>query len=117
MSGKRYPEEFRIEAVKQVVDRGRSIAGVATRLDITTHSLCAWVKKYGPDSSANKIQSDARSEIRRLQKELKRVSNATTASAGMSQEISVCRKGSIQYTWECGRAIQRRTICDYHGQH
>ncbi len=38
MSGKRYPEEFKTEAVKQVVDRGYSVASVATRLDITTHS-------------------------------------------------------------------------------
>ncbi|WP_370451548.1 transposase [Buttiauxella sp. B2] len=43
MSGKRYPEEFKIEAVKQAVDRGHSIASVATRLDITTHSLYAWL--------------------------------------------------------------------------
>ena len=35
MSGKRYPEEFKIEAVKQVVDRGHSVSSVATRLDIT----------------------------------------------------------------------------------
>lgn len=48
MSGKRYPEEFKTEAVKQVVDRGYSVASVATRLDITTHSLYAWIKKYGP---------------------------------------------------------------------
>lgn len=68
MSGKRYPEEFKIEAVKQVVDRGYSVASVATRLDITTHSLYAWIKKYGPDSSTNKEQSDAQAEIRRLQK-------------------------------------------------
>ncbi|WP_234939775.1 transposase, partial [Enterobacter hormaechei] len=54
MSGKRYPEEFKTEAVKQVVDRGYSVASVATRLDITTHSLYAWIKKYGPDSSTNK---------------------------------------------------------------
>ncbi|EOA0139298.1 transposase, partial [Enterobacter hormaechei] len=26
MSGKRYPEEFKTEAVKQVVDRGYSVA-------------------------------------------------------------------------------------------
>jgi len=50
MSGKRYPEEFKIETVRQVVDRGHSIASVATHLDITTHSLYAWVKKYAPDS-------------------------------------------------------------------
>ncbi|WP_423463724.1 IS3 family transposase (plasmid) [Klebsiella pneumoniae] len=75
MSGKRYPEEFKIEAVKQVVDRGHSVSSVATRLDITTHSLYAWIKKYGPDSSTHKEQSDAQAEIRRLQKELKRVTD------------------------------------------
>ncbi|QMR92590.1 IS3 family transposase (plasmid) [Escherichia coli] len=75
MSGKRYPEEFKTEAVKQVVDRGYSVASVATRLDITPHSLYAWIKKYGPDSSTNKEQSDAQAEIRRLQKELKRVTD------------------------------------------
>ncbi|HDS2645522.1 IS3 family transposase [Klebsiella aerogenes] len=75
MSGKRYPEELKIEAVKQVVDRGYSVSSVATRLDITTHSLYAWIKKYGPDSSTNKEQSDAQAEIRRLQKELKRVTD------------------------------------------
>ncbi|EEW2048802.1 TPA: IS3 family transposase [Escherichia coli] len=75
MSGKRYPEEFKTEAVKQVVDRGYSVASVATRLDITTHSLYSWIKKYGPDSSTNKEQSDAQAEIRRLQKELKRVTD------------------------------------------
>lgn len=75
MSGKRYPEEFKIEAVKQVIDRGHSVSSVATRLDITTHSLYAWIKKYGPDSFTNKEQSDAQAEIRRLQKELKRVTD------------------------------------------
>ncbi|EGT4281538.1 IS3 family transposase [Cronobacter malonaticus] len=75
MSGKRYPEEFKIEAVKQVVDRGYSVASVATRLDITTHSLYSWIKKYGPDSSTHKEQSDAQAELRRLQKELKRVTD------------------------------------------
>lgn len=75
MSGKRYPEEFKIEAVKKVVDRGYSVSSVATRLDITTHSLYTWIKKYGPDSSTNKEQSDAQAEIRRFQKELKRVTD------------------------------------------
>lgn len=39
MSGKRYPEEFKIEAVKRVIERGHSVSNVATRLDITTHNL------------------------------------------------------------------------------
>lgn len=45
MSGKRYPEEFKIEAFKQVVDDGYSVSIVATRLDITTHTLYASIKK------------------------------------------------------------------------
>ncbi|HAS1001874.1 transposase [Atlantibacter hermannii] len=87
MSGKRYPEEFKTEAVKQVVDRGYSVASVATRLDITTHSLYAWIKKYGPDSSTNKEQSDAQAEIRRLQKELKRV---TGNAVNLLMTILIC---------------------------
>jgi transposase-like protein len=42
-SGKRYTEEFRIEAVKQVIDRGYSVAEVAERLETTTHSLYVWL--------------------------------------------------------------------------
>ena len=72
MSGKRYPEAFKTEAVKQVVDRGHSVSSVATPLGITTHSLCAWIKAYEPDSSTSEVQSDAQAGIRRLQKELKR---------------------------------------------
>ena len=73
MSGKRYPEEFKIEAVKQVVDRGYSVADVAKRLDVTTHSLYAWIRKFGPDATEHNARSEADAEIRRLQKELKRV--------------------------------------------
>ena len=39
MSGKRYPEEFKMEAIKQVVDRSHSVSGLVTRLDITIYSL------------------------------------------------------------------------------
>ena len=41
MSDKRYTEEFKFEAIRQVVDRGYSIAEVADRLGTTTHSLYA----------------------------------------------------------------------------
>ena len=75
MSIKRYPGAFKIEAVKQVIDRGHSVSSVATRLDITTYSLYAWIKNYGQDSSVNKEQLDAQADIRRLQKELKQVTD------------------------------------------
>mgnify|MGYP002632073091 CR=1 FL=1 len=34
MSAKRYPEDFKIKAVKQVTDRGYKIADVAQRLGV-----------------------------------------------------------------------------------
>ncbi len=73
MSSKRYPEEFKIEAVKQVVERGHSVAEVASRLGVTTHSLYAWKNKYGPESAQHQAKSGDEAEIRRLKKELKRV--------------------------------------------
>lgn len=41
MSKTRYPEQFKIEAVKQVTEAGFSVAEVANRLGTTTHSLYA----------------------------------------------------------------------------
>ena len=72
MSRKRYPDEFKMEAVKQVIDRGHSVADVAGRLGMTTHSLYAWIKKYGPDSVEHNAKTDDQAEIRRLKTELKR---------------------------------------------
>ena len=73
MSNKRYTEEFKIEAVRQVTDRGYSVAEVARRLGTTTHSLYAWKRKYGPDSTEHQEKAESEQEIRRLKKELRRV--------------------------------------------
>ena len=40
-SSKRYPEEFKVEAVKLVTEKGHNVAEVAARLGTTTHSLYA----------------------------------------------------------------------------
>lgn len=73
MSNKRYIEEFKIEAIKQITERGYSVQDVANRLGTTTHSLYAWLKKYGngPDKAAEIDAQQA--EIQRLRNELKRV--------------------------------------------
>lgn len=47
MSSKRYTEEFKVEAVRQVTDRGHSVAEVADRLGVSIHSLYTWRKQYG----------------------------------------------------------------------
>ena len=73
MSGKRYAEEFKIEAVKQVVDRGYKVSDVANRLGGTDKSLRAWVKLYGDEDSQNQTITEQQAEMRRLKKELRRV--------------------------------------------
>ena len=73
MSGKRYPEEFKIEAVKQVTEKGYSVAKVATRLGMTTHSLYAWIKRYDQGQSKATKDKDSTVELARLKKELQRV--------------------------------------------
>ena len=39
MSSKRYPEEFKIEAVKQVSEKRYPISEVARRVGVSQHSL------------------------------------------------------------------------------
>ena len=45
MSSKRYPEEFKIEAVKQIIERRYPVAEVSARLGVSQHSLYEWVRK------------------------------------------------------------------------
>ena len=73
MKGKRYTEEFKVEAVKQVTDRGYSVADVAERLGTTTHSLYAWLKKYGESNPRQAHKPDIEAENARLKADLSRV--------------------------------------------
>jgi transposase len=75
MSRKRYPKEFKVEAVKQVTEAGYSVYDVAERLGTTTNSLYSWIRRYGPNASDFKAVSEESDEIRRLKKELKRVTD------------------------------------------
>jgi len=73
MSRKRYTEEFKIEAVKQVTDRGYTVGEVADRLGVTTKSLYDWIKRYGENAQRYQAEKGQQDEIRRLKAELKRV--------------------------------------------
>ena len=73
MSSKRYPEEFKIEAVKQVTERGHAVADVANRIGVSQHSLYECLKRYSlPEGERLELQGQS-AEIRRLKAELKRV--------------------------------------------
>ena len=51
MSNQRFSPEFKDEAVRQIVDRGYSVAEVSERLGVSAHSLYKWVKAVKPDKT------------------------------------------------------------------
>jgi transposase len=52
----RCPVEFKIEAVKQVTERGYRVAEVVARLDVSQHSLYAWIKLYSVPPEKRQVQ-------------------------------------------------------------
>src|SRR5512138_1760804 len=71
MSSKRYSEEFRQEAIRQVVERGYPVKEVAARLGVTEHTLYLWIRKSGLRRPTAADES-LRAEVARLKSELKR---------------------------------------------
>ena len=74
MSNQRYTPEFKDEAVRQIVDRGYSVAEVSERLGISSHSLYKWVKAIKPDKTEEQAAAliEAKSEILRVRGQLRR---------------------------------------------
>lgn len=75
MAAKRYSEEFKAEAIKQVTERGYSGMAVADRLGIARKTLYGWLKAAGADRSQRRAekQGDLERENQRLKAELRRV--------------------------------------------
>jgi len=61
MSGKRYTDEFKIEAVRQITEGGYPVQEVAARLGVTTK-----VFTTGRQSSASPLASTRRKRPRRM---------------------------------------------------
>ena len=73
MSGERYTTEFKIEAVKQMTEKGHKLDDVATRLGVTKKSLYRWRLRYGKDKQEYETQKASGDELLKLRAELKRV--------------------------------------------
>ncbi len=91
MSNKRYTEEFKV-AVKQVTDRGHSVADVAARLGVSIHSLYTWRKQYGMSPPARAAAADQAEEMRRLKSALRRV----------TEERDILKKAAAYFAKQSG---------------
>ena len=70
---RQFSEEFRTQAVRLVVDEGRSVGAVARELDLTASALRQWVERARADRSGGKtgLTTAEREELARLRKELR----------------------------------------------
>ncbi len=73
MSKSHFTDDFKIDAVKQITERGYSVAEVSKRLGVSTHSLYQWRKRFSKSPPVIKEVVDQSLEISRLKKELARV--------------------------------------------
>ena len=67
-----FTEDFKSDAIKQITERGHSVADVSKRLGVSTHSLYGWMKRYAARPCAG-VKDDQSAEIRRPKQELARV--------------------------------------------
>ncbi|WP_114981137.1 MULTISPECIES: IS3 family transposase [Idiomarina] len=117
MSNNRYPEEFKIEAVRQITDKGYSVADVSRRLDVSVHSLYAWVKKYGPEAEKHAAQTEEQAELKRLRKELQRVTeerDILKKGRGVLREAVRLRYAFIKHHKDCWPIRKLCRLLDVH---
>ena len=94
--GIRYTDEFKQEAVNQVVVHGYSVADVSGRLGISTKSLYDWIKVFSKPLQKRKEDADLQAEIARLKKELKRT----------QQERDILKEAAVFFAGESKNATR-----------
>ncbi len=89
MARKLYTEEFRVDAVKQVTKNGYSVTDTAERLGVHPDSLRNWIRRLESPQAIekHKILDSSNEEIKKLQKELKRV----------TEERDILKKAAVYF--------------------
>ena len=85
-----FSDDFKRDAVAQITERGYPVAEVSQRLGVSQHSLYEWKKKFSQPSDGD----DKDAEIRRLKRELTRV----------TEERDILKKATV------GSTVQRNII-------
>ena len=74
MKGIRYTAEFKVEALKQITERGHGVVEVAKRLGVSDKSLYQWLREAGlqKQPQLSKDLASLKQEVNRLNAALKR---------------------------------------------
>ncbi len=91
-SQQKFTEEFKIEAHRQIVERGHPVAEVSARLGVSPHSLYKWIKEQQTPPGQRQEQLSQAEELRRLKAELKRV----------TEERDILKKAAAYFAKQSG---------------
>lgn len=94
--GIRYTDEFKQEAVNQVVVHGYSVLDVSQRLGVSDKSLYSWKKKFSKPTKVREQEADLQAEVARLKRELKRT----------EQERDILKEATVFFASESKNAIR-----------
>ena len=94
--GIRYADEFKQEAVNQVVVHGYSVAEVSSRLGISDKSLYEWIKRFGKPQKQRETEAELRAEIAQLKRQLKRA----------EQERTILKEAAVFFAGESKNATR-----------
>ncbi|MBB5356239.1 transposase-like protein [Anoxybacillus mongoliensis] len=77
---RRFDKEFKIHAVKLVVEEGKAVAQTARQLDISPKTLHKWVADY------KKMQNIVLSEVETSNQKVKKSANSKNASVTLRRK-------------------------------
>ncbi len=86
--GMRFTDEFKRDAVMQVVERGYAVSEVADRLGISTKSLYTWKAQFAKPARVRDAELDLAAELKLVKKELARV----------TEERNILKKATVAPT-------------------
>ena len=75
MSGAKFTDEFKRDAVAQLEDRGYPVREVAERLGVSTKSIYTWQRLFSRPAKVIKAVDAQADEIRQLKRDLARVTS------------------------------------------
>ena len=98
MGAPRFTPEFKEEVVRQITERGYSVAEVSDRLGVSAHSLYKWLRAIKPDNSEQHAHDllEAKSEILKLRAQLKRT----------EEERDILKKAAVDSIDQCNNHVK-----------
>ncbi|WP_373285601.1 IS3 family transposase [Salipiger pallidus] len=101
MSSTKFSDDFKRDAVAQITERGYPVREVSERLGVSAYSLYAWKKKFAKASSGD---AEKEAEIRRLKRELLRV----------TEERDILKKANRVFRQGC--KVRYAFVAEHRGQ-